>query len=692
MSPRRLVIANRGEIARRILRTGRAMGYTVAVISTPEDAGARVRREADAVLPVPSFLDAAAIVAASAAWGAHLLHPGYGFLAEDAGFSAAVAAAGVGFVGPDAASLRALGAKEAARGLARACGVPVLPALLSHELAALAPERWEAVLAERGIHPPYLVKASAGGGGRGMRVVAAAPELPAAVARAAREAEAGFGDGTVFVERWVPAPRHVEIQVFGDGRGGGVFLGERECSLQRRHQKVLEEAPSPVADPALREALGRAALALVRAASYRGAGTVEFLLEPDRTWYFLEVNPRIQVEHPVTELVHGLDLVRAQLELAEGRWPAELGDPDRFRVPVPNGVALEARVLAEDPRRDWAPTPGPLRVYREPRGAGVRVDTGVEQGDRVNDRFDAMIAKLVVWAPDRAGAVARLQEALEDFRILGTPTNLPLLQAISRSPDYLSGRYSTGWIAEHLERLNGPLLPAPWMALFTGPDFRAALANALAGCGQPANDLTERFINQPGLRPGSRLERPAFRLQSAGDGAAWRLTGPVLAALRAALPGPSPAQCGPGLRRALDGEAPVLHACRLDAGRLAVAVFGETLVLDDPMARLPDPMGTAAAPELLAAPMAGKVLEVHARAGAPVAPGELLFVMESMKMQFEIRAPGPGRVAEVLVTPGQVLAGPGPLARMEPAGATPSGSARPSGPRGNPDPAPPGQR
>jgi biotin carboxyl carrier protein len=321
----------------------------------------------------------------------------------------------------------------------------------------------------------------------------------------------------------------------------------------------------------------------------------------------------------------------------------------------------------------------------------------VEQGDRVNDRFDAMIAKLVVWAPDRAGAVARLQEALEAFRILGTPTNLPLLQAISRSPEYLAGRYATGWIAEHLDRLNGPLLPEPWMTFFTGPDFRAALASALAGCGQPANEISERFMAQPALRPGSSLERPAFRLQAAGAGAGWRLTGPVLAALRAARPGPPPAQCGPGLRRALDGEAPLLNACRLDAGRLAVAVFGETLILDDPMARLPSSQPSRPAPELLVAPMAGKVLEVHARPGALVAPGELLFVMESMKMQFEIRAPGPGLVAEVLVTPGQVLPGPGPLARMEPAAGpaaepTPSGSARPPAHPGNPDPAHPGRR
>lgn len=350
MTPRRLVIANRGEIARRILRAGRAMGYQVAVISTTQDEGARVRREADAVLPVASFLDIPGIVAACRDWGGQLLHPGYGFLSEHAGFAQAVEDAGIVFVGPAPASMRALGGKEAAKALAQACGVPTLEALLSVELAALAPERWEAALAARGIRAPFLVKASGGGGGRGMRVVRDAGALPDAVRRAGLEAEAAFHDGAVFVERYLEAPRHIEIQVFGDGRGGGVFLGERECSLQRRHQKVLEEAPSAVVDPPLREALGRAALALVRETRYRGAGTVEFLLASDRAWHFLEVNTRLQVEHPVTELAYGVDLVRAQLELAEGRWPEALGDPGAFTLPAPRGVALEARILAEDPR------------------------------------------------------------------------------------------------------------------------------------------------------------------------------------------------------------------------------------------------------------------------------------------------------------------------------------------------------
>jgi acetyl/propionyl-CoA carboxylase alpha subunit len=650
VSPRRLVIANRGEIARRILGAGRALGYTVAVVSTPEDGDARVRREADAVLAVPSFLDPEAIVAASREWGAQVLHPGYGFLSEDAGFAQAVEAAGIAFAGPGPEAMLALGRKEPAKALARSCGVPVLEALLSGELAALAPDRWEEALAARGIVPPYLVKASGGGGGRGMRLVAAAKDLPQAVRRAAGEAEAAFHDGTVFVERYLDAPRHVEAQVFGDGRGGGVFLGERECSLQRRHQKVLEEAPSPAAGPALREALGRAALDLVRATRYRSAGTVEFLVDGEGRFYFLEVNARLQVEHPVTELAYGVDLVRAQLELAEGCWPRALGDPGTFRVPVPDGVALEARILAEDPRSGFLPTPGPLPLYREPAGPGLRVDSGVAQGDRVNPQYDSMIAKLIVHAPDRPAAVARLSAALADFVILGCSTNLPLLQAVSRHPDYLAGRESTRWLGDHLEALNRPLLPAPFQAFLASAGFRETLADALRGLGRPAPGPVQRFaaLADPELVIGGARDQPPFVL-APGDRPGWfTLGGPVLAS-------------APG---AGDPGAPVaMAACRLNGTDLAVAVAGETLTLTDPTARLAAPRSHGHGDDgPVLAPMAGRILEVHAAPGDRVEPGQLLFVLESMKMQFEVSAPRPGRVAAVLVVPGQVLQGPEPLA------------------------------
>ncbi len=644
----RLVIANRGEIALRILRAARTRGHAAAVVSTPEDADALPRREADAVLEVPSFLDGDAIVAAARSWGADLLHPGYGYLSERPAFARAVEAAGIRFVGPTPEAMEALGGKESAKALARAAGIPVLEALGSEDLAALPPGAWAGALAARGVPLPWLVKASGGGGGRGMRAVASAEDLPDAVARASSEALAGFGDGRVFVEPLLAAPRHVEAQVFGDGRGGGVFLGERECSLQRRHQKVVEEAPAAHLAPALREAMGRAALALVAATAYRGAGTVEFLVEGDRFW-FLEMNTRLQVEHPVTELVHGVDLVLAQLELAEGAWPAQLGDPGVFRVPEARGVALEARILAEDPRAGFLPTPGPLRVYEEPAGEGVRVDTGVAQGGRVNAAFDPMIAKLVVWGPDRPQAVARLARALADYTILGCTTNLPFLQAIARTEAFREGRTSTAWIPAHLDQLTAPLLPEPWRAFLGTPAFREALDAALQGAGAPVSAPAARFLAQAGVRDltcGSPREQPAFRVEAGPGPDRFRLQGPAPARLGAPTGLP-------------------FRACRLPGGRMALALLGDTLTLDSPFVD-PDTPGEAAAEagEILA-PMAGKILEVLAAEGEPVAKGQVLFVLESMKMQFEITAPAAGRLARVLVAPGQVLTAPAPLAVVD---------------------------
>ena len=330
-----LVIANRGEIARRILRAARERRYQVAVISTAEDRDALVRTEADEILEVESFLDGEGIVRAARDWGAHLLHPGYGFLSENAEFAEEVEKAGLVFVGPTPENMKALGNKESAKALAERCGVPTLTSLSSKELEGLSADALVDQLASRGISAPYLVKASGGGGGRGMRVVGSAAELPEAVRRGSEEALSGFGDPSVFVECFLTGPRHIEIQVFGDGEGGGVFLGERECSMQRRHQKVVEESPSVVVDDALRESLGKAALALVAETRYRGAGTVEFLLDSEKKFHFLEVNTRLQVEHPVTEMVYGVDLVQAQLDLAEGSWPSAYPIPEPSRSSSP---------------------------------------------------------------------------------------------------------------------------------------------------------------------------------------------------------------------------------------------------------------------------------------------------------------------------------------------------------------------
>ncbi|HPC82376.1 MAG TPA: biotin carboxylase N-terminal domain-containing protein [Thermoanaerobaculaceae bacterium] len=666
---RRLVIANRGEIARRIVRAARGRGYRVAVISTAADAGAPVRREADEVLEVESFLDAGTILAAARAWGADLLHPGYGYLSENATFAGAVEAAGIGFVGPTAESMRVLGGKEGARRLAGELGVPTLPALLSTQLAALPPEAWPAALAERGIEPPYLVKASGGGGGKGMRVATDAAELPAAVARAGEEARAAFADGTVFVERYLPAPRHVEIQVFGDGRGGGVFWGERECSLQRRHQKLFEEAPSSVVTPARREAMGRAALALAQAAAYRGAGTVEFLLDAEGRFYFLEMNTRLQVEHPVTELVYGIDLVDAQLALAEGEWPLAFPAPDRFHLPEPRGQAFEARVLAEDPRAGFLPSPGTIRRYREPAGEGVRVDSGVEEGTRVTTAFDSLLAKVIVWGPDRSSALDRMVGALEELVIHGCGTNVPFLHAIALHPDVRAGRISTAWIGEHMEELCAPRVPPALDALVTSPGFAREVARELAGAPPEwSGPHVARFGAQPQVFPSFPAGRP-LRLEveaGAGDGV-LTVRGEALAATLGGERPPCPA-CSPALRRLVAGtgrgQSPVatVVATRLSPVELAVSAWGETWVITDPRAAVAT--GGKPRPGALRAPMAGKVVEVLVTPGQAVAAGELLMVVESMKMQLEVRAPAAGVIMEVCVVPGQVLTGPDLLAVM----------------------------
>jgi acetyl/propionyl-CoA carboxylase alpha subunit len=625
---RKLLIANRGEIARRVLRSARERGYLVAVVSTPEDADALVRSEADAVVEVSSFLDVGEIVSAATTWGANMVHPGYGFLSESAELARRIEDAGITFVGPSPESMERLGNKESAKTIASAAGVPILASVRSDELDELA---------ERGIEPPYLVKAAGGGGGRGMRIVETRAQLPAALSRASEEARAGFGDPTVFVERYLKAPRHIEIQVFGDGDGGGVALGERECSMQRRYQKVIEESPSPVVDASLRERMSAAALALVETTQYRGAGTVEFLLEDDGHFYFLEVNTRLQVEHPVTEEVYGVDLVAAQLELAEGDWPSRLDSRQ------PSRWAIEARVLAEDPRADFLPTPGPLRRYREPSGVGVRVDSGVAEGGFVRAQFDSMIAKVIAVGGTREAAIEILTHALESMVIHGIVTNLPFLQSVIRHPDFRSGSLSTAWIGEHLEELNRSLLPETLETRLQTVGFREQLSLSLRG-NTPGTLADARFrsLGNRRARVGSPLERSAIHID------VDRVSGDVVLT-------------GRDLPHPVEGVATVV-----DATAVALTVQGETLRLEDPRALSHRRVKLAASDGEVRAPMAGKVLELRVEEGASVEEGQVLAVVESMKMQLEIHAPFNGRVSTVLVERGQVLDGPDLIAVVIP--------------------------
>jgi acetyl/propionyl-CoA carboxylase alpha subunit len=629
----RLLIANRGEIARRILRTARARGHRVAVISTSEDRDAVVRREADDVLEVGSFLDAEVIVGAASTWGAELLHPGYGFLSENARFAELVEAAGIAFVGPRAETMRLLGDKERAKELARKLEVPTLETVGSREIAGRSAPQLEEALRGKGIEPPFLVKAAGGGGGRGMRLVSKLADLAGALARASEEARAGFADGTVFVERYLASPRHVEIQVLGDGNGGGISLGERECSMQRRHQKVIEEAPSPAVDFRLRESMGRAALSLVRESRYRGAGTVEFLLDSGGRFYFLEVNTRLQVEHPVTEQVYGRDLVADQLDIALGRWAPPA-------AAAPAGFSIEARVLAEDPRSGFLPTPGVIRRYREPSGPGIRVESGVAEGSAIHPGFDSLIAKVIGTGETRSQAIERLASALESMVVHGPTTNLPFLQAALRHADFRSGRFSTSWIDSHLEELNRPLLPAEVERRLSTPGFRESLSRLLRGqLAAAEGPLAARFLevgNEP-ARVGSQLEEKAIVLDLDRESG-------VLAISGGGLP-----------------EVPAVGTA-LGATEMALTVCGETLILEDPRAGVHrrHPFGSAEGE--VRAPMSGKVLELRVGVGDRVEEGMVVAVVESMKMQIEIRAPVEGLVEKVLVKQGEVLDGPEVLA------------------------------
>jgi acetyl/propionyl-CoA carboxylase alpha subunit len=424
MDIRKLLVANRGEIAARVFATCRRLGIATVAVFAPDDEGAYHTREADETAAVAGYLDPAELVRAARETGADAVHPGYGFLAENGDFAEAVGAAGLLFVGPSPAAIRAAGDKLEAKRLAREAGVPVVESGEPAELGF-----------------PLIVKAAAGGGGRGMRVVRSAGELDEALESAAREAEAGFGDGRVFAERYVERPRHVEIQVLADSHGTAVHLGERECSVQRRHQKVLEESPSPALDPELRAAMGEAALAFARAVGYENAGTAEFMLSGETFW-FLELNARLQVEHPVTELVTGLDLVREQLRIAAGEPLAMTGRAPR------GGHAIEVRLNAEDPAANFAPSPGRVTRFQPPLGPFDRLDTHVEEGTEVSPHYDSLLAKLIVWDLDRDAAIARCRRALSELAIEGVRTTRDLAIDIMHSEAFMSGRYSTSFLDE----------------------------------------------------------------------------------------------------------------------------------------------------------------------------------------------------------------------------------------------------
>jgi propionyl-CoA carboxylase alpha chain/3-methylcrotonyl-CoA carboxylase alpha subunit/acetyl-CoA/propionyl-CoA carboxylase biotin carboxyl carrier protein len=451
----KVLIANRGEIAIRTARTLRRLGIASAAVVHAEEADGPAARAVDEVCPivgespVAAHLDGKQIIEQARRIGADALHPGYGFLAENADFAAAVEEAGLRWIGPSPAVIRLMGDKIASRRFVAEAGVPLTPSAVEEEDPA---SFWERILA---IGFPLLVKASAGGGGKGMQIVREASQLDAALSRTRSEAERYFADGRVYAERYVDRPRHVEVQILADDHGGVVHLGERDCSIQRRFQKLIEETPAPAMARPLRDRICEQAVAIARAADYRNAGTVEFVLAPDGEFYFLEMNTRLQVEHPVTEMVTGLDLVEQQIRIAGGEPLAFDQAAVRFE-----GAAIECRICAEDPGADFRPAIGELLQVRPPSGEGVRFDGGIEAGQRVTAAFDPMLAKLIVHAADRDAAIARLRQALRETVILGCTTNAACLERILAEPDFAAGRVDTGFIARHEAVLEEPPIDA----------------------------------------------------------------------------------------------------------------------------------------------------------------------------------------------------------------------------------------
>jgi len=647
----KLLVANRGEIAARIIRSAHALGIaTVAVYSDPDADAPYVTLADEAVrlpgaAPADTYLRGDLIVAAAAATGAGAVHPGYGFLSENAAFARACAAAGLVFVGPRPETIEAMGDKVRAKATMAAAGVPTLP-------SATITDTTDLTAAAAVVGFPLLVKAAFGGGGRGMRLVADPGELSEAVSTARSEAASAFGDGTVFLERFVTDPRHVEVQILGDAAGTVIHLFERECSIQRRYQKIVEECPSPAVDGDLRGELAAAAEAAGQAVGYTGAGTVEFVLDRDGSFYFLEMNTRLQVEHPVTEEVTGLDLVELQLRIAED----EPLPPQAHEARI-GGHAIEVRLYAEDVAAGFVPATGPLHRFSIPAAPGIRVDTGFRSGSVVSPHYDAMLAKVIAHGRTRADAARRLARALAQAEIHGVTTNRDLLTAILREPEFLAGGTDTGYLTRHE--------PAA-LAAAAAPGAEAARVHALAAAlarqagnraGAPVlGTLPSGWRNvysapqRVGYTAAGESWEVAYRLR--GDRVDAEVNGePVEALVLAASPGQVDLEIG-GTRR-------VYRVHQAGGGTYVDASDGSSALRETP--RFGDPTKLAPAGSLLA-PMPGLVLRVLAEPGTAVTAGQPILVLEAMKMEQTVSAPAAGVLAELhakagdQVSTGQVLA------------------------------------
>ncbi|MFJ9183679.1 acetyl-CoA carboxylase biotin carboxylase subunit [Streptomyces anulatus] len=627
-----VLVANRGEIAVRVIRTLREQGVRSVAVFSDADADARHVREADTAVrigPPPaseSYLNVAALLEAARRTGAQAVHPGYGFLAENAGFAQACADAGLVFIGPPASAISLMGDKIRAKETVAAYGVPVVPGSSG---SGLTDAQLEAAAQEIGM--PVLLKPSAGGGGKGMRLVRDAAVLAEEIAAARREARASFGDDTLLVERWIDRPRHIEIQVLADTHGNVIHLGERECSLQRRHQKIIEEAPSVFLDEETRAAMGEAAVRAARSCGYAGAGTVEFIVPGDdpASYYFMEMNTRLQVEHPVTELVTGLDLVEWQLRVASGeRLPYAQQDITL------TGWAIEARVCAEDPSRGFLPSGGTVLALREPQGGGVRTDSGLSEGVPVGSLYDPMLSKVIAYGPDRASALRKLRAALADTVILGVPTNAGFLRRLLAHPDVVSGDLDTGLVEREAEGLVPDGVPDEVYAAAAAVRRDALVPRPDAG------GWTDPFSVPSGWRTGGVPAPLTFPLRVAG-------ADPVT------YGAPASATVTPDrVTVELDGAVGHFHRSGDWLGR-----DGDTWHVQDhdPVEASLSGAGRSGA-DTLAAPMPGTVTVVKVAVGDKVEAGQSLLVVEAMKMEHVISAPHAGTVTELDVTAGATVA------------------------------------
>ncbi|MDR2188519.1 MAG: acetyl/propionyl/methylcrotonyl-CoA carboxylase subunit alpha [Azonexus sp.] len=640
---KKILIANRGEIACRVIKTARRMGIRTVAVYSEADAGARHVRLADeAVLigPPPaaeSYLVIERIIAAARQTGAEAIHPGYGFLAENEDFCAACAENGIVFIGPPVAAIRAMGSKSEAKKLMQAAGVPLTPGYHGDDQTPdLLRQEADA------IGYPVLIKAAAGGGGKGMRLVEQGADFAAALASCQREAKAAFGDDHVLVEKYITRPRHIEIQIFGDTHGNCVYLFERDCSVQRRHQKVLEEAPAPGMTPERRAAMGQAAVEAARAVAYVGAGTVEFIANQDGSFYFMEMNTRLQVEHPVTEMITGLDLVEWQLRVAAGeRLPLAQG---QLQI---RGHALEARIYAEDPAKGFLPSTGKLAHLAPPaESLHVRVDTGVEEGDSITPYYDPMIAKLIVWDHNRDQALARMLQALADYRIVGVANNVSFLSRLTACPSFAAADLDTGLIEREREHLFPAAEAMPdtvWLI--------AALAQLLRESEAAARRASRHADpHSPWhARDGWRLNAGARRnlLFRCDDRACTVAVGYHAAGYTLGVGGHDYAVRGelnPHGRLRVDIDGTRLDATVIAAGeKRHIFVNGHAwqLASIDPLHHAGDGGGAEGG---LLAPMPGKIIALVAAAGQRVEKGAPLVILEAMKMEHTIAAPAAGTV------------------------------------------------